>query len=239
MKGDALLLFSGGKDSFLSACLLVDEGFRVHLVTFSNGADLSPEHAKHGADRLSARYGEDRCHYLGAFNIAWVWRQLFLDYVNKTPTVIKSEYGDLTASQMNCLTCRAAMYVWALKAAKVRGWGFIAEGARHSQSFVVQHEPVLRRFRALLKTHAIELRTPVFDITNDLEIKNGLLRAGFVPKTLEPQCLVGVPLPNGKVPDEQVEAAGRYYDVTIAPIVDKLIESDWDPFNSGKGELEP
>ena len=33
----ALLMLSGGRDSFLSACLLIEEGYQVYMVTYDNG----------------------------------------------------------------------------------------------------------------------------------------------------------------------------------------------------------
>ena len=37
---EALILFSGGKDSFLSTLIMLDKGYKVNLVTFDNGCEL-------------------------------------------------------------------------------------------------------------------------------------------------------------------------------------------------------
>lgn len=32
-----LLMLSGGRDSFLSACRLIEDGWYVHMITYDNG----------------------------------------------------------------------------------------------------------------------------------------------------------------------------------------------------------
>ena len=32
-----LLMLSGGRDSFLAACRLIEEGWHVHMITYDNG----------------------------------------------------------------------------------------------------------------------------------------------------------------------------------------------------------
>lgn len=49
---EALILFSGGKDSFLSTLLMLDKGYNVNLVTFDNGYDLKSENVLIGAKRI-------------------------------------------------------------------------------------------------------------------------------------------------------------------------------------------
>ncbi len=44
-KKEVLTLFSGGKDSFLATCLLIEEGFKVYMVTFENGAGVASHNA--------------------------------------------------------------------------------------------------------------------------------------------------------------------------------------------------
>lgn len=65
---------------------------------------------------------------------------------------------------------------------------------------------------------------PVWDLKSDWERKNLLLLRGFVPKTLEPQCLIGVPLPGGKAPDEEIQkAVVNYFDKVVLPRARKII----------------
>lgn len=70
-----LQLFSGGKDSFLSTCKLLEEDNTVFLATFENGCGLCCENVRHGVDRLTEKYGKERVVFLGIYNISGIWRE--------------------------------------------------------------------------------------------------------------------------------------------------------------------
>ena len=48
---ETLILFSGGKDSFLSTLIMIDKGYKVNLVTFDNGQELKSKNALIGAKK--------------------------------------------------------------------------------------------------------------------------------------------------------------------------------------------
>jgi adenylyl- and sulfurtransferase ThiI len=149
-KKEAILLFSGGKDSFLAACQLIENGFKIHMVTFENGMGLAGHHAEHGARRIVKRYGVKKAEFLGVHPVAGIWRAFFLPYFNMPPSEIAKEYGELTISQFHCLTCRAAMYIWSVIKARQMKIGYIADGARKDQGFVIELPCMIDRFRAFL-----------------------------------------------------------------------------------------
>lgn len=222
-----LQLFSGGKDSFLSTCKLLEEDNSVSLITFENGCGLCSENVKHGVDRLIERYGNERVVFLGIYNISGIWREFFLPFFNQKPSEIIEKYGEITFSQFNCLTCRVSMYIYSIAICKNLGIRKISDGARHDQGFVIELEPMLERFKQLLHNYEIELLLPVIDMNSDWKRKNELLIHGFVPKTLEPQCLLGVPLKGGKQPDDDIiQGTLAFFDKEIldrcSNLVDKL-----------------
>lgn len=235
---DAILLFSGGRDSFLSACYLIEDGFRVSMVTFENGIGLQTYNAKHGADRIIARYSSDKAIFLGVQNIAGIWRQFFLPYFNMKPSEVLKEYGELTVSQFNCLTCRSAMYIWTIIKARQLKIDVIAEGARKDQGFAIELPGIIERFKKLVGEYSIKLLLPVYELNNNWERKNRLLLRGFVPKTLEPQCLIGVPLPPGKELDIEVQnAAESFFDAIILPRAKEIIKNQAKALLQPRGEL--
>lgn len=237
-KKETVLLFSGGKDSFLSACYLIEDGFKVYLVTFENGAGLQGYNAEHGANRIIKRYGKDKAEFLGVQNIAGIWRKFFLPYFNMKPSEIIKEYGELTISQFHCLTCRSAMYIWSIIKAKHMGVQYMAEGARKDQGFVIELPGMIKKFKNFCSEYSIELLLPVYNLDSNWERKNLLLLRGFVPKTLEPQCLVGVPLPSGKAPDEEVQKATEiFFTKTILPRAREIIKTQSNLILNKRGEL--
>jgi len=198
-----LVLFSGGKDSFLSTCRLLNEGFDVTLVTYENGCGLKSENVSHGVNRIIEKYGKTRVKFLGIKNTSGIWREFFLPYFNLKPSEIISKFGEVTTSQFNCTTCRMAMYILSVVICEKLNISTIAEGARRDQGFIIEQDEMLERFRNFLSKFGIELLLPVQNLTSDWLLKNEMLISGFVPKTLEPQCLIGTPL-NKKVLDAEI-----------------------------------
>ncbi|MFA6896848.1 MAG: hypothetical protein WCQ96_01025 [Patescibacteria group bacterium] len=230
-------MFSGGKDSFLATCNLAERGFKVYMVTFENGAGLGSNNVEHGAKRIIAHYGKDKAEFLGVQCTAGIWREFFLPYLNMKPSEVIKEYGELTVSQFNCLTCRSAMYIWSIIKAKEKGINYIADGARKDQGFVIELPCMIEKFKELMSEFSIELLLPVWDLNSGWEQKNLLLRRGFIPKTLESQCLLGAPLPEDKQPEEEIQqAVARYFEKVILPRARNLISSELEIRLGGKNE---
>ncbi len=217
MSEKVLQLFSGGKDSFLSTCKLAEQGYTVLLITYKNGCSLCIQNTKHEVERLIKKYGE-KVHFLGYYPTVGIWREFFLPFLNLKPSEIKEKYGEITYSQFNCLTCRTTMYLYSIVFCNYLGIKKISDGARPSQGFVVELPSMLERYEKLLSKYEIELLLPVQYIDSDWTVKNELLLRGIVPKTLEPQCLIGVPLPNGKKPDEDIiQGTLKFFDEEMYP----------------------
>jgi predicted subunit of tRNA(5-methylaminomethyl-2-thiouridylate) methyltransferase len=228
MKEKVLHLFSGGRDSFLAACKLIEEDKVVHLVTYENGCGAKAENAKHGADRIIERYGIASVSFLGVRSIAGIWRHFFLPYFNMKPSEISEKYGEITVSQFNCLTCRTAMYLYSIALCRCLDIHTISDGARRDQGFVIELDDMLEKFRQLFTEYDIKFSLPVHNLDSDWERKNLLLLRGFVPKTLEPQCFLGVPLIGGLRPtDDVVLGTIKFYDDFVynkcKEIIDKIV----------------
>lgn len=57
---DCLVLFSGGRDSLLSAILLIEQGYKVKLVHYDNMCTIGCNNAENGYKRLLKKYGKER-----------------------------------------------------------------------------------------------------------------------------------------------------------------------------------
>lgn len=220
-----LQLFSGGRDSFLSACkLLENKTSTVYLISYDNGCHLHSDQVSHGVDRLVDYYKMDRVHYLGLHDISGVRRNFFLPFFNLTPSEIKDKYGEITYSQFNCLICRVSMYLHSIVICQQFDIPCVSDGARRSQGFAIEQDLMLGRFQRLFHDHGIQMVFPVLDITSEWEIKNELLMHGVVPKVFEPQCLLGVPL-DKKLSDDTLDGIAAFYDAEILPKSEAIIES--------------
>jgi len=219
-----LLMFSGGRDSWLACARLIEEGYQVSLVHYDNGKSVGAENLELAAERLRQMYGS-RVEFLGTRLIAGIWREFFLPYMTMTPSEVRTEWGELPFSQFCCLSCRTAMYVWSIQYSRANGIECIAEGARESQNWPIMQKSMIERFRSLVEEHGLKLLTPVFDIATNWQRKNALLRRNFVPKVLEPQCLLGVALPDAKRPPKEVQqAVEKFYDSVLLPYARNLIK---------------
>lgn len=221
-----LLLFSGGRDSFLAACKLIEEGYKTYMITFENGAGVKAKNAEHGANRIIKRYGKENVNFLGVRNISGIWRYFIFPYYNLRPSEIITQYGELPVSQFHCLSCRSAMYIWSIIKANQMNIKYIADGARQDQGFAIELPNMIHHFKKMFSEYSLELLLPVYELDDDWKRKNLLLIRGFVPKTLEPQCLLGVPLPNNLAPDNEIiNAVEKFFTKIILPSAREIINT--------------
>lgn len=222
-ENEIILLLSGGRDSFLSACYLLDQNPDCHLnmVTFDNGCSLQSENAKTVADRIIDRYGKNRADYLGVYLISSTIREFFLPYFNLKPIELAERYPGLTPSQFHCLICRVSMYINAIWLGYLHHAAIIAEGGRKDQEFVIEQPGMAQeRLCALVEAVGMKQVLPVYDLSDDLVRDHELLHRGFFCKTYEPKCLIGVPV-QGSVDETVIQSVQNYYDDHILPIIQK------------------
>ena len=224
MENDVLVMLSGGRDSFLATCRLLDSSnnFSVKMVTYDNGCSYRSENAKLVADRIIQQYGEQRAEYLGVHKISGIIREFFFPYFNMKPQEQMRLFAGLTPSQFHCLICRTSMYIYSVWLCKKYGISYIAEGARKIQAFVIELPGMAKeRYPAMLKAEGIELLLPVYDLEDDWERDNELLRRNFLCKSYEPKCMVGVPVKES-IDETVVEGVHNYFDQIIMKKINEL-----------------
>ena len=232
---EVIQLFSGGKDSFLSTCKLVEEGYKVNLIFYENGCGLKGNNIDHGVNRLIKKYG-DKVNYIGKRNVSAIWRELIYEYFNMTPSEIIQEYGEVPISQFNCLTCRVSMYIYSIIVAKQLNIKYISDGARRDQLFVIEQDVMINKFEKLFEDNDLKLILPVYNLNSDWEEKNELLIRGFNPKVLEPQCLLGIPMKSNNISSEEIMGTVNVYDKLIKNKIQDIIKRYMN-VNLNRGEI--
>lgn len=220
-KSDVILMLSGGRDSFLAACRLLEESSNYHLkmVTYDNGCSYKSSNAKLVADRIIARYGESRSEFLGVYKIGSVIREFFSPYFNMMPAEQLKEFYGLTPSQFHCLVCRTSMYIYSIWLALLHDATYIAEGGRKDQKFVIELPGMAQeRYRALVRSAGLELLLPVYELNDNWIRDNELLARGYLCKSYEPKCLIGFPV-NDSIDDSVVDGVHAYYDKVMLPLI--------------------
>lgn len=223
VKESALLLLSGGRDSFYSVCKLVEKGYFVNMITYDNGHMSCVSAAAEVGKRIESRFGRDKVHYLGVHQIASRIGPL-LDTIHNTSIVqLCSNYPHILLSQVNCLACHTVMYWHSIALCKAMDINVLAEGARKSQGFFVEQLEMKQRYSDLCKSYGIHLELPAFDLNSDLERKQVLADWGFLPKTCELQCWLGAPMKES-LTDDNLKDLACYYDNEILPKAHEIIK---------------
>lgn len=114
MKEKVLVLFSGGLDSMLPVCKMIEEGYKVMLVHYENGASSGTERVEETAQRLIERYGENQVEFLGIGTIVGYFKTLRVPILQKTLGEIVKVYPHFCLNQFYCLACRSAMYLYSI-----------------------------------------------------------------------------------------------------------------------------
>ncbi len=217
-----LVLFSGGKDSMLSTILLVEQGFETILVHYDNSLELGNKNVKREYKRLMKKYNENKVKYLGVKKTDAIFRSFIKDFYNLKVDEILKEYGKISFSQFNCLACRLSMYVTTIILCKQLNISYVADGARKSQLFAIEQDSMLDLFKDLFKEYNINLLLPVKNLENDFEEKNEFLIRGIIPKVIESQCLIGMPIQTNDY--EILNASINIYKKFLYPKINNLIE---------------
>ena len=222
---DVLILFSGGKDSFLSTLIMLNKGYRVNLVTFDNGQELKRKNVLIGAKKIKNKFGEDKVNIIGIKKTDAIFRELICSFYNYDTSYINQKFGNITISQFNCLACRLSMYILSIIICKKENVKLVVDGARKSQLFAIEQETMINKFKKLFENFNLEIIFPVLNETDDYSIKNQILANGFVPKMNECQCLLGMPILNGSMNDDILEGCLNVYMKELYPKIERIIET--------------
>lgn len=221
---EAMILFSGGKDSLLSTLRYLDYGYKVYLVTYDNSCGIGMKNVRSTVNRLIKKYGNDRIEFLGVKNISAIFRNFIVPIYNYEFDYIIKKFGTISISQFNCLACRMAMYVASIIICKQRNISVVVDGARISQLFAIEQEKMLNKFIAFFEKYNLTIDYPVKNINSDWDLKNELLIRGIIPKTIEPQCLLGCPISKEVIDDKLINSICNVFDKYLEEKAIKAIE---------------
>ncbi len=220
-----ILMLSGGRDSFLAACRLLEDTkqqYHIKMATYDNGCLYGASNADTAAQRIIDKYGAGRAEFLGVYKTGGIIREFFFPYFNMTPAEQMKEYAGMTPSQFHCLICRTSMYIYSIWLAQREGAQYIAEGGRRDQEFVIELPGMIQeRYRELVRRAGLDLLLPVYEMDDNWERDNELLRMGYLCKTMESKCLVGVPV-RGSIDQSVIDGVHAYYDKVILPKINAL-----------------
>lgn len=176
------MLFSGGRDSSLTVCLLHQRGYRLELLTTSSGASF-------GEELVEFRLAELRRSLRAELpwttaSIPGLFRSVALANVEedfarwKTNLILLgAQMASLTEGLVQCLQ---------------RGTSVLAAGYTKYEHDYHEQDPVaVRWLREFCAGYGVELSLPVYDYTSADQVKYALLNFGVSTKSLEAVSLFG------------------------------------------------
>lgn len=220
----ALVMYSGGLDSFLTAIELIHSGYNVKLISFNNGSMIGIDRVFGQAKRLINVYGEARVEHVGVYPVTAYKSRLSEHIKYSSPVELINKYPNIPYYQLECLCCHTAMYISAIAYCKSHGITTLAEGARISQGFIVEVPEMLEVYTSICNKHGIKLELPVLNIPSDEERALELSHYNFIPKTFEPQCTLGLPL-RSKLSQCEIDQLVTYFNEQLYEIVEEGITS--------------
>ncbi len=174
------VLFSGGLDSSLTVCKMIEAGYHVNLIHFNQGTLISNDLPGIRYEELKRVY-QDRIGEMHYENVSGLFRRFAL--VSLEDDVKK--YG----SNLVCVGCKLAMHIQCILFCKRNGISTMADGSTERQKrYGEQREIAIKFFTDLYKDYGISYINPVYLMKKE-EIKYGLFDRGMTIQPLEDTCL--------------------------------------------------
>ncbi len=150
-------MYSGGVDSTLVACLLLEKYDTVHLMTFDYGADLFLRNARKSAQRVIDLFGEDRVRY-NLINIRKWW--------------LASQVRNARQFNLVCMSCKLIMHTRAIcycleNDIHAHSDGSMREQGQHPE----QMEGTLKVLNDYYGEYGIDFTSPAYEFSTEAEDK--------------------------------------------------------------------
>lgn len=238
-KNKALVHFSGGLDSLLATCKIIEDGYHAVLIHYNNGSVYGSENVLKGYERLCERYGNDQVSMWGTGMTVGFFKALRDELWQKEVATLNEEMPNLTVGQINCLACRSAMYVFSTLVCMQEGIKVVVDGARRSQGFCLERDLMIQKYKDFFSTYDIEFLAPVLDLESDWEREIALYIRSMSPIANESKCLLGVPITfqeEGAMLDRDFEAVSLW-EKELEPKCKKLVKTSKNIFLDNRGKL--
>ena len=157
------LMFSGGIDSTMAACLLAERYERVHLLTYHNGHGTAHMgKTRRRVDELRARFGNERFEHM-LTSTKSLMETVVVDDLVET-------YADYRSGFIWCMGCKLAMHTRSAIYCLENGITEMSDGSSGStQEMVEQMLVSLSLIRTFYEHYGISFATPVYDIPREEE----------------------------------------------------------------------
>jgi len=148
-------MYSGGVDSTLVACLLLEKFDVVHLITFDYGADLFLSNARRSAKRVIDLFGQDRVKH---------------DLLNIRKWWLASQIKNARQFNLVCMSCKLIMHTRTIcycleNDIYAHSDGSMREQGQHPE----QMEGTLKVLHNYYKDYYIDFTNPAYEFSTEAE----------------------------------------------------------------------
>lgn len=178
-----LVMFSGGRDSTLTACHLMLQGIPVFLFTANSGCSLHRGIFQSRVDELRKRFGDLVAGHT-VEDISGTFRAIAL--VNIEADILKFKKNLVLLGE------KLAIHVHSVDLCKRRGFTVVNDGVVAYEKEYPEQRPGSMEFLGdFMKSYGLEYRSPLYGCSSKLEVKSRLLQLGLSPKSNEGVTIFG------------------------------------------------
>ncbi len=173
----SVVLFSGGRDSSLVACLLANRGIPIHLLSCNNGVSIGSDLADYRFNELSRIFG-DRIIRRSTVSTMGLFRRIALANIEADFATYHKNLIVL-GSQL-AIHCEAIIYCLQ------HGITTVASGFTAYQcSFAEQMTEAIDEIKSFVAEYNLQYTTPISHFASPDDVKFKLLDFGVSTKSLE------------------------------------------------------
>lgn len=180
MEKRCAVLFSGGLDSSLAVCKMIEQGYDVELLHFDQGSLLSNNLPNIRMSEIQRAYPSSSIS-MHEINASGIFRRIALTTLEHD--IIKHNVS------LVCMGCKLAMHVCAAIYCIRNNISIVADGSTKRQERYAEQRMIAIDFiKAIYSTYKIAYTNPIY-LLEESEIKYGLFDRGLTIQAMEDTCL--------------------------------------------------
>ncbi|MES2217333.1 MAG: 7-cyano-7-deazaguanine synthase [Pseudomonadota bacterium] len=180
-----VVLFSGGRDSTLTASILMMRNIPVCLLSADSGASVHRDVMKYRIKELKKRFGEALLVDHVSIDIAGTFRSIALSEIEND--ILTDKKNLIVVGEKLAILAHAVDFCLRYNY-KIINCGY----TKYQEEFPEQRETSINFFKNILKKYEILLECPIyFEATNVEYVKYRLMQIGLSNKPLEGSTLFG------------------------------------------------
>ena len=178
-----VVLFSGGRDSTLTASLLMMRNIPVYLLSANSGASVHRDVTQYRIKELINKFGKNLVVGYKTLDISGTFRSIALEHIEQD--ILTDKKNLIVVGEMLAIMTHVADFCLRSQLSVVN-CGF----TKYQEEFPEQRESSIEFISKFLKKYRIQLECPIYEEATTIEyVKYKLLQIGLSNKPLEGSTL--------------------------------------------------